>query len=304
MKKRTIRVIAVALCLAMCLGLTACGASLGAMLTVRKCLKALSDASNVSFTYHADGEAEIAGEYAAVSLDGDGVWYTSPFALSLNADAKLGEIGSVSAPIIMTNEDGRLVTYYGLTPAGEPLWIKTAKKDNAADMPEFDLMTVLALYSQSSDVRIEDDEQDAALLRVSIMLPGRLLAPEAEQEPDDLPVTVWIDKKSSLPTKLTADLAPLVQQRLDASEKSYTDVLKLKTLPVEITITGVDSAEKVKLPDASRVLFDLSVEKEPEPEPTPEPTAEPTPEPTAEPTAEPSAEPTPATADSTAPDRA
>ena len=65
MKKRTIRVIAVALCLAMCLGLTACGASLGAMLTVRKCLKALSDASNVSFTYQADGEAEIAGEDAA-----------------------------------------------------------------------------------------------------------------------------------------------------------------------------------------------------------------------------------------------
>ena len=293
MKTRINRGIAVILCLVMCLGLTGCG-SLGAMLTVRSCLRALSEAKDISFTFHADGEAEIAGEDADVSLDGDGVWYTSPFVLSLNAEAGLGKIGSVSMPVIMTNEDGRLITYFGVDPAGEPLWIKTARKGSSPELPEFDLMNILALYSQSGDISLEDDEANGSLLRVGITLSGRLLAPEAEQVPDDLPVTVWIDKKSSLPTRITADLAPLVQQRLDASEKSYTDLLTMKSLPVEIVITAVNSAERVMLPEENRVLFDLSVEEE-EPESTPEPT----PEPTVVPSATPGVG-----SDSTAPDRA
>ena len=282
MKERIIRGIAVILCLVMCLGLTGCGASLGAMITVRNCLRVLSEAKDISFTFHADGEAEIAGETAAVSLNGDGVWYSSPSVLSLNVETGLGEIGSFSAPVIMTNEDGRLITYLGVNPAGEPLWIKTARKGSSSTLTEFDLMNVLALCGQSGTVSIEDDETDGNLLRISIGLPGRLLAPEAEKAPDDLPVTVWIDKKSSLPTKLTADLAPLVRQLLDSSDKRYKDLLTVKRMPVEIVITAVNGAERITLPEESRVLFDLSVEEE-APDETPAPTEAPVPESTAAP---------------------
>ena len=53
-------------------------------------------------------------------------------------------------------------------------------------------------------------------------------------------------------------------------------------MPVEIVITAVNGAERITLPEESRVLFDLSVEEE-APDETPAPTEAPVPEPTAAP---------------------
>ena len=271
MKKKLIRGIAVVLCLVLCFVLAGCGASLGSMLILRNCLKAVSAAENVSFTYHADGEADLAGEDAVIRLDGDGVWYTAPFALTLDTDAELRGIAGVSAPIILTNEDGRLVTYFGVDPAGDPLWIRTVKDSAPADAPEFDLMDVLARYGQSGGASVEDDETDSSLLRVSIALPGRLLAPEAETEPDDVQLSIWIDKKTELPARMRADLAPLARQLLERSGNQYAAFLTVKSLPVEITFTALDKAEPFAPPAPERVILDLDAEKEPAAMPSPAP---------------------------------
>ena len=62
MKKRLVRIIAVVLCLVMCLGLTACSKSLGAMLTVKKTYRAIAELQSMSFDLKSTANGTSNGE--------------------------------------------------------------------------------------------------------------------------------------------------------------------------------------------------------------------------------------------------
>ncbi len=243
----------------MCLGLTGCGASLGAMLTVRNCIKTLSEAESISFTLSSDGEAEALGEAFGITLRGSGVCYLSPFALTLEPELGLGKIGSVSAPIIIAREEGSLVTYTGIRPGEEALWIRKAGKTVTGAPDLSDPMKLMSLIGDYEEFSIGDDPEDSGLVRV--VLPSAILMGD-DEETESFLITIQIDKKTSLPVRITADLAATVQSRLEKDGSGIAELLQVTSLPTEILITGTNEADAFEAPKEDHVFLDLSAEKD------------------------------------------
>ena len=96
---------------------------------------------------------------------------------------------------------------------------------------------------------------------------------------DNIPISVNIDKETHIPTRISADLAPLLKYLIAESGFGFYPNLKIQSVPTELTVTGVNSVKAITLPDmtvngAAVTLPAASTEK-PVVVETPEPSAVP-----------------------------
>lgn len=266
MKKRTSRLIAVILCLVMCVSLCACGTDLSSMLVLKKCGDAVTKLDSVSFALEADAAAEVGKLSSELKISGDCVWVADPFGLAVDAETEIGSLGTVNTPLLFTNEDEKLVMYVGFEVLSEPVWIRS-ELGPAFTGVSFDLEEAAALLESSagSMTLTENETGDTYLIELSV--PTELLLGEEAGEGAGLPETVeamiTVDKESSLPVEITAEAAPLVQfviGRSGISESALVGDITVNRANIRLTLTETNQVKTINIPNDMCVVFDMTPE--------------------------------------------
>ena len=253
MKKGNVKAIALLLCLLLTLTLAGCGSNLGTMLIVSRAAKALETVQSLSFALTLEGDGALSGEPLRLHAAGEGDWVTEPLGLRLEGSLDLGELLTLRAPLRLLAEEDGLCLYAGVTPGKEPLWIRMPLEQKALSA-ELDPASLLGLLGESAElVSREEAREDGETICLTARIPGSLLSARMEGE---LPVTVWLDQKSYLPTRLEADLTAPARAVLSDSEWPLLRSLSVESLRLELTVTAVNSAAPVEAPAPDRVIYE------------------------------------------------
>ena len=253
MKRRAVKVLSLLLCLLLCLTLAGCGSNLGTMLIVNRAAKALAAVQSLGFELSLKGTGELSGEPLQLRAGGTGDWVAEPFGIRLEGTCELGELLTLRAPLRLLGEEDGLCLYAGVTPGAEPLWIRAPLAQKTLQA-ELDPASLLGLLGESAKLVTRDPaREDGETICLSAIVPGGLLREDMDGE---LPVTVWLDQKSYLPTRLEADLTALAGAALHGSEWPLLQSLTPESLTLELTVTAVNAAAPVEAPSADRVIYE------------------------------------------------
>ena len=258
MKKRLVRIIAVVLCIVMCLGMTGCTQSLSAMLTVKKTYRAIEELGSLSFDVKLTANGTSDGEPVKVTVKGSCDWILDPFTMKIDATASLGRMGRINLPMYIAMEGEQLVLYFGYSlGSGEPVWM-AVDIESDGEAAQIDVPSIIAMFENNTQPVSRSDEveaEDATVIPLTLELPGKLLMNAIsgngphKSKMDNIAIDVIVDKETSLPTRISADLAPLLKYIIAESGFGFFPDLKIDSVPTEITVTGVNSVGELTLPD-------------------------------------------------------
>ena len=259
MKKRLVRIIAVVLCLVMCIGLTGCAESLSAMLTVKKTYRAIEECQSMSFDVKGTANGTSNGEPIMVRLKGSCDWVLEPFTMKIDTTVSLKRMGRLNVPMYIAMEGEKLVLYFGLGlgSSDEPVWMAVDIKTDGEDA-QIDIASVIAMFENSTQPVSKSEEEEleeSTVIPLTLELPGKLLMNsisgkgQHKSMMDNITIDLTVDKETNLPTHISADLAPLLKYLIAESGFGFYPDLKIDSVPVELTVTGVDSVESITLPD-------------------------------------------------------
>ena len=247
------KIIAILLCLLLTLALAGCGSNLGTMLIVSRAAKALEEVQSLSFELALTGDGSLSGEPLRLQAAGAGDWVAEPLGLRLEGRLELGELLTLRAPLRLLGEEDGLCLYVGVTPGDEPLWIR-APLEQKAITAELDPANLLGLLGKSGELVCRDPtREDGETICLTARIPGGLLA---EDMTGEVTVTVWLDQKSYLPTRLEADLTAPAGAGLRDSAWPLLQSLSVESLRAELTVTAVNAAAPVEAPAPDRVIYE------------------------------------------------
>lgn len=256
MKKRIVRVLALLFCILLCFALAGCGSNVETMLLANRCVKALAEVESLCFDAAAVGTVSLAGERFRLQAAGEGDWMAAPFGLRMDTIAALGDFLTVEAPVLLVTEEEKLCVYVGLSLGDEPMWIRIPLGEETIPVVQ-DFSGILRLLSGNGELVVRDESlENGENVCLRVTVPGVLLSEGAE----DLPVTVWLDRQSSLPVHLEADLSAAVRSALERSDDAARRGITVESLQLELAISAVNSAERIEAPDANRVMDGRPVE--------------------------------------------
>lgn len=150
MKKRLVRIIAVVLCLVMCLGLTGCSKSLSAMLTVKKTYRAIAELQSMSFDLKSTANGTSNGEPVKVRLKASCEWILEPFTMKIDATASLGKMGRINLPMYIAMEGEQLKLYFGYSLGGdEPVWM-AVDVESDGEAAQIDVASIIAMFENNT----------------------------------------------------------------------------------------------------------------------------------------------------------
>ena len=252
------RIIAVVLCIVMCLGMTGCTQSLSAMLTVKKTYRAIEELGSLSFDVKSTANGTSDGEPVKVTVKGSCDWILDPFTMKIDATASLGRMGRINLPMYIAMEGEQLVLYFGYSlGSGEPVWM-AVDIESDGESAQIDVPSIIAMFENNTQPVSRSDEveaEDATVIPLTLELPGKLLMNAIsgngphKSKMDNIAIDVIVDKETSLPTRISADLAPLLKYIIAESGFGFFPDLKIDSVPTEITVTGVNSVGELTLPD-------------------------------------------------------
>ena len=252
------RIIAVVLCIVMCLGMTGCTQSLSAMLTVKKTYRAIEELDSLSFDVKLTANGTSDGEPVKVTVKGSCDWILDPFTMKIDATASLGRMGRINLPMYIAMEGEQLVLYFGYSlGSGEPVWM-AVDIESDGESAQIDVPSIIAMFENNTQPVSRSDEveaEDATVIPLTLELPGKLLMNAIsgngphKSKMDNIAIDVIVDKETSLPTRISADLAPLLKYIIAESGFGFFPDLKIDSVPTEITVTGVNSVGELTLPD-------------------------------------------------------
>ena len=279
MNRKPERILALILCAAMCLTLAGCSSSLGAMLTVKKCYKAISELRSACFDLTATINATAGDEPVEIDITGECECIFDPFTVYIDARADLGKMGRLSVPMYIAMEDGQLNIYVGLNIAREPIWLAWVIKTSGEQPAEIDVPGIIALFENNTQpVSKSEEEQlgeETKVIPLTLELPGHLLTEAVSSgsvpkggKMDNIVITALVDKQTYLPIRISADIAPLLQYIIDEADLKYFPEIRVDSVPVELNVTATDTIESITLPDSRRNAVVITPEQTQEPEQT------------------------------------
>ena len=258
MKKRLVRIIAVVLCLVMCLGLTGCSKSLSAMLTVKKTYRAIAELQSMSFDLKSTANGTSNGEPVKVRLKASCEWILDPFTMKIDATASLGRMGRLNLPMYIAMEGEQLVLYFGYSLGGdEPIWM-ALDVESDGESAQIDIASIIAMFENNTQpVSMSDEEEleESTVIPLTLELPGKMLMNAIsgngphKSKMDNITISVNVDKETHIPTSISADLAPLLKYLIAESGFGFYPDLKIDSIPTELTVTGVNDVKSITLPD-------------------------------------------------------
>ena len=258
MKKRLVRIIAVILCLVMCLGLTGCSKSLSAMLTVRKTYKAIAELQSMSFDLKTTANGTSNGEPVKVTVKASCEWILDPFTMKIDATASLGKMGRINLPMYIAMEDNQLELYFGYSiGSDEPVWM-SVDVESDGEAAQIDVASIIAMFENNTQPVSMSDEQEleeSTVIPLTLELPGKMLMNAIsgngphKSKMDNIAISVNVDKETHIPTTISADLAPLLKYLITESGFGFYPDLEIESVPTEITVTGVNDVKSLTLPD-------------------------------------------------------
>ena len=242
----------------MCLGMTGCTQSLSAMLTVKKTYRAIEELGSLSFDVKLTANGTSDGEPVKVTVKGSCDWILDPFTMKIDATASLGRMGRINLPMYIAMEGEQLVLYFGYSlGSGEPVWM-AVDIESDGEAAQIDVPSIIAMFENNTQPVSRSDEveaEDATVIPLTLELPGKLLMNAIsgngphKSKMDNIAIDVIVDKETSLPTRISADLAPLLKYIIAESGFGFFPDLKIDSVPTEITVTGVNSVGELTLPD-------------------------------------------------------
>ena len=160
--------------------------------------------------------------------------------------------------------------------------------ESDGEAAQIDVASIIAMFENNTQpVSMSDEEklEESTVIPLTLELPGKMLMNAIsgngphKSKMDNIPISVNIDKETHIPTRISADLAPLLKYLIAESGFGFYPDLKIDNVPTEITVTGVDNVKAITLPDmtvngAAVTLPAASTEK-PVVVETPEPSAVP-----------------------------
>lgn len=258
MKKRLVRIIAVVLCLVMCFGLTGCSKSLSAMLIVKKTYRAIAELQSMSFDLKSTANGTSNGEPIKATVKASCEWILDPFTMKIDATASLGRMGRINLPMYIAMEGEQLELYFGYSLGGdEPVWM-AVDVESDGEAAQIDVASIIAMFENNTQpVSMSDEEklEESTVIPLTLELPGKMLMNAIsgngphKSKMDNIPISVNIDKETHIPTRISADLAPLLKYLIAESGFGFYPNLKLQSVPTELTVTGVNSVKAITLPD-------------------------------------------------------
>lgn len=282
------RIIAIVLCLVMCFGLTGCSKSLSAMLIVKKTYRAIAELQSMSFDLKSTANGTSNGEPIKATVKASCEWILDPFTMKIDATASLGRMGRINLPMYIAMEGEQLELYFGYSLGGdEPVWM-AVDVESDGEAAQIDVASIIAMFENNTQpVSMSDEEklEESTVIPLTLELPGKMLMNAIsgngphKSKMDNIPISVNIDKETHIPTRISADLAPLLKYLIAESGFGFYPNLKIESVPTELTVTGVNSVKAITLPDmtvngAAVTLPAASTEK-PVVVETPEPSAVP-----------------------------
>lgn len=249
---------AIVMSAAMCLSLCACDMDLGTMLLMKKVYDAAEDTESFEAEATADMELVYDGEAAELSMEADCRATLEPLVMEINCAADTGILGRTEAPVYIVGGDDALELYLGLPVLGETVWLH-----ESVELPDGETEDLLSLVGKGSELNVEVGKEQTVngekAVELTLTLPAEIIEAALDAgdgELDDMPVTVWVSKKTGRILRAEADLAQLVRYALEASELSAAlEELKLdielKSMPTVINVTGYNSVESITLPDTT-----------------------------------------------------
>ena len=258
MKKRLVRIIAVVLCLVMCLGLTGCSKSLSAMFTVKKTYRAIAELQSMSFDLKSTANGTSNGEPVKVRLKASCEWILEPFTMKIDATASLGKMGRINLPMYIAMEGEQLKLYFGYSLGGdEPVWM-AVDVESDGEAAQIDVASIIAMFENNTQPISKSEEEEleeSTVIPLTLELPGKMLMNsisgkgQHKSMMDNITIDLIVDKETSLPTHISADLAPLLKYLIAESGFGFYPDLKIDNIPTELTVTGVNDVKSITLPD-------------------------------------------------------
>ena len=271
MKKTCTQLLAIALCLIMCLSAAGCDADLGAVLLVKKAYDAVLEAKSFGISVTAEAVATAAEEKVRLKVKADGAYTKEPVALMLNAEVDGIGQSKMELPLYLMNENGIPALYLGVDIAGYTVWFKTELNvpeetfsNGAQGMIQY-LKDCSNLVSRGKSEKLDG----VSATPLTVVIPGELLMLKNEQgevvkgkaDIENLSVTIWIDDKSNLPIKLEGDLKSLAQYYLEQLKVDILPAITVESLPVTISLYDYDKVETIELPENAKNAIELEREE-------------------------------------------
>ena len=252
------RIIAVVLCLVMCLGLTGCSKSLSAMLTVKKTYRAIAELQSMSFDLKSTANGTSNGEPIKATVKASCEWILDPFTMKIDATASLGRMGRINLPMYIAMEGEQLELYFGYSLGGdEPVWM-AVDVESDGEAAQIDVASIIAMFENNTQpVSMSDEEklEESTVIPLTLELPGKMLMNAIsgngphKSKMDNISISVIVDKETNIPTHISADLTPLLKYLIAESGFGFYPDLKIQSVPTEITVTGTDNIKALTLPD-------------------------------------------------------
>ena len=252
------RIIAVVLCIVMCLGMTGCTQSMSAMFTVKKTYRAIAELQSMSFDLKSTANGTSNGEPVKVRLNASCEWILEPFTMKIDATASLGRMGRINLPMYIAMEGEQLVLYFGYSLGGdEPVWM-AVDVESDGESAQIDIASIIAMFENNTQpISMSDEEEleESTVIPLTLELPGKMLMNAIsgngphKSKMDNIAISVNVDKETHIPTSISADLAPLLKYLIAESGFGFYPDLKIDSVPTEITVTDVNSVKAITLPD-------------------------------------------------------
>lgn len=287
MKKKSVLLLVVALLMAF--SLSACGEKKDAADDnagkdiVATALTNMNDAKSMTYEMTMDMGMTAAGEAVNMTSTGNIDYIKDPMTMKMEMNMDFGdESAATTMTSYMETVDGEMVMYTNTADA----WYKQSA--GSADMMEqYDATKTINAYvsdtAQFKETSTEEINGTEATKYEGVISEENLTKAMAEsgalsqlgaegmdeatlknlfEGMGDLPMSIWIDKKTVLPVKYEMDMSSMVKKLMekmlaeqDSEVTANTSVEKMK---ISIVITGYDNVSAIEIPEEARNGQDIS----------------------------------------------
>lgn len=257
MKRMMKAVMALVLSAVMCLGLCGCDTDIGTMLLMKKVCESIEETESFEADIKADLNVtygKYGGVPSAATVTAKCRFTEEPTVMELLCSMESGLLSEVEMPIYLIGGDDALEVYAGVPLFGQTVWLH-----ESVDEPEgtdFDLKSALGLLDKGAGLEITKGEEKQiggeTAVKLTLVLPGDMIAVSLgamDETMDDLVITGWVSKKTGQVLRLEAELGQLAQLALNQTKfVDESKALKIKSMAVEIDVTGRNTVERIELP--------------------------------------------------------
>lgn len=269
MKKTVKKLAALLLCLVMCLAFAGCDADLGTGMIVMKACEAMAEVDSFRFSAKVDALGRTLDEDVILTAGAEGACVIDPTVLEMETELTVEEADdkdesddgddTLRAPIYLAAEDGDIAVYVGMRFLGQTVWLKqtlgVAENAFSGSVDSFIQYMKDNVKSISRGETAQIDGKSATPL--TVVIPGHALAENdgsssAAAVPEDLTVTIWIDRESYLPLCLESEMESLAQFYLDRVDLSFMNGITVNSMTVKIDLSDYNSIDSITLPKETK----------------------------------------------------